>query len=63
MTQGEKVVTDVGAVAALASPYWLPILQEISEVAGLIVPILGAVWLIIQISHYLYRIHKKNGAS
>jgi hypothetical protein len=58
MTQGEKVATDVGAVAALTSPYWLPTLHTVSEIAALIVPILGAIWLVIQITHYLYRISK-----
>lgn len=55
MTTGEKIATDVGAVAAVASPVWLPALQTISEVAALIVPILGALWLSIQIGHYIYR--------
>lgn len=58
MTTGEKVVTDVGAVAAITSPYWLPTLHTVSEVAALVVPILGVIWLAIQITHYLYRISK-----
>lgn len=57
MTNGEKVVTvtDVGAVTALVSPIWLPTLQEVSQIAALVLPILGALWLLIQISHYVYR--------
>lgn len=55
MTNGEKIVTDVGAAAALTSPYWLPTLQEVSQIAALVLPILGALWLVIQISHYVYR--------
>lgn len=47
--------TDVVAGAAVASPIWLPWLQQTSEVAGLLVPILGAVWLIVQIIGYLGR--------
>lgn len=38
------------AMAAATSPFWLPILREVSLVAGLIVPILGAVLLLLQIA-------------
>lgn len=53
MTNGE-VVTDTGAVAALVSPIWLPALHTASEVAALVLPILGATWLILQIAIKLY---------
>ena len=58
MTTGEKVATDVGAVAAVFSPFWLPTLQAVSEVAAMLVPILGAVWLTIQITYFLFRARK-----
>ena len=57
MTNGETI-TDTGAVAALASPLWLPALHTASEVAALILPILGASWLVIQIGLKLYLAYK-----
>lgn len=48
MTNGE-VVTDTGAVAAIASPWWLPALHDVSQFAAEWLPILGAVWLVVQI--------------
>lgn len=47
--------TDVVAGAAVTSPVWLPWLQQTSEVAGLLVPIFGLIWLVIQIIGYLRR--------
>lgn len=49
MTSGEAV-TDTGAVAAIISPWWLPALHDVSQVAAFFLPILGAVWLIVQIA-------------
>lgn len=37
------------AASAVASPVWLPWLNTTSEMAAMIAPILGALWLIIQI--------------
>lgn len=51
--------TDVVAGAAVASPIWLPWLQQTSEVAALLVPIFGVIWLVIQIVGYLSRREKK----
>lgn len=42
-------LTDIVAAGALISPVWLPSLHEWSEMAGLLVPILGGLWLVIQI--------------
>lgn len=50
--------TDVVAVGALVSPAWLPWLQGATEVAGYLIPILGAVWLVTQIIHKI--IHWNN---
>lgn len=58
MTVGE-IVTDTGATAALTSPLWLPSLHSVSAFAALILPILGAVWLILQISSRIYAITKQ----
>lgn len=48
MTNGE-IVTDTGAVAAIASPWWLPALHQVSDVAALLLPIAGVTWLVVQI--------------
>lgn len=53
MTNGE-VVTDTGAIAAVVSPLWLPALHTASEVAALVLPILGATWLAVQIAIKIY---------
>lgn len=37
------------ALGAATSPAWLPALQTASVVAGILLPILGAVWLSVQI--------------
>ena len=45
--------TDVVAVVAIASPWWLEPLQSGSEFAGLTLPILGCIWLVVQIIGYM----------
>jgi hypothetical protein len=42
-------ITNGVAGAAAASPLWLPWLQSVSNVAALVAPILGVVWLGTQI--------------
>lgn len=37
------------ASAAVASPLWLPSLKDVSDTAALLLPILGAAWLVTQI--------------
>lgn len=37
------------AATAVASPVWLPWLSTTSEVAAVIAPILGTIWLVVQI--------------
>lgn len=44
-------VTTAGAVGAIISPWWLPGLAEVSQFCALLAPILGVLWLLIQISH------------
>lgn len=59
MTHGE-IVTDTGAIAAIASPWWLPALHEVSDVAALVLPILGVLWLCLQIVVKLHQVkHRK----
>lgn len=41
--------TDLVATAGVVSPIWVPMLGEISHLAGLLMPILGCVWLGVQI--------------
>lgn len=55
MTHGE-IVTDTGAVAAIASPWWLPALHEVSDVAALVLPIMGVLWLAVQIFVKIYQV-------
>lgn len=55
MTHGE-IVTDTGAVAAIVSPWWLPALHSVSDVAALVLPILGVLWLCLQIVVKLHQV-------
>lgn len=41
--------TNALAVAGLITPVWLPWLRDVSDMAALWTPILGAIWLITQI--------------
>jgi hypothetical protein len=41
--------TNYIAAGAAASPWWLPSLQEVSETAALLLPVIGCAWLILQI--------------
>ena len=42
------------ATAATTSPIWLPSLQEVSEAAALWLPIIGVVWLVLQIGFFVF---------
>ena len=55
--------TNIAAAGALVSPFWIPRLSELSTMAAEILPILGAVWLIVQILSRIYSIiaSKKEG--
>jgi hypothetical protein len=50
----ERVTTGVAA-GAIISPAWLPALKDLSETAALLLPILGAVWLFVQIMTRIFR--------
>lgn len=52
-------VTAVIAASAVASPVWLPFLQDVSGVAVIIAPILGTIWLIVQIGGKVVEIRAK----
>jgi hypothetical protein len=49
-----EIVTDAAAAGAVASPIWLPTLHQASEFAAMILPILGALWLALQIGLKIY---------
>jgi hypothetical protein len=55
----EEILTDAGAVAAIASPWWLPALHSWSEVAAQILPIAGVTWLVVQIAVKLHTTYWK----
>lgn len=40
--------TNTIAAGAVSSPVWLPILSDISQVAALVLPILGVLWFVFQ---------------
>ncbi len=50
----ERATTAI-ATGGIAAPIWLPPLKEASEIAGLLLPIFGVVWLIVQIVTRLMR--------
>jgi hypothetical protein len=47
--------TTVVAAAAAASPAWLPWLKSFSEIAALLLPILGCAWLVVQFIAWIRR--------
>lgn len=46
------------AVASIFSPFWLPDLASVSQVAGQLMPIFGCAWLAVQILTALWRRRK-----
>ena len=46
-------VTDGAAVGAVSSPFWLHFLTPVSEFAALVLPIVGALWIVLQIIYHL----------
>jgi len=42
-------ITATGASAAITSPWWIPTLEDVSVYAAEFLPILGAIWLVVQI--------------
>lgn len=58
-----NMTTNVIAGTAVLTPWWWPLLQASSEVAALLLPIAGLVWLVVQIAGYFinHRKGNKNG--
>ena len=54
----ENATTAIAA-SAVASPVWLPWLHDASQVAATVAPLLGAVWLIVQIIAKVVEIFRK----
>lgn len=48
------------AVAAITSPWWLPAVHIVSDAAGLLLPVLGVVWLIVQITTKIIETRRKS---
>ncbi len=53
-----ETITNATAGAAVVSPFWLPSLQSVSEIASVLLPILGAAWLVVQIAAKVIEMHK-----
>lgn len=52
--------TNTVATAMVTTPFWLPWLHTSSEVAATVTPILGAIWLLVQISSKLHNALRKD---
>lgn len=52
--------TNVIAGVAITSPWWLPVLQGSSEIAALLLPIAGLIWLVVQTVGYIAKHNKEN---
>lgn len=50
--------TNTIAAGAVASPIWLPALADVSRAAAMWLPILGVVWLFVQMIVFLYKSFK-----
>lgn len=49
------------AIAAVASPWWLPPLQAVSEWAALVLPVAGLLWIALQAGIAIYKFKKWKG--
>lgn len=50
----QKISSGIAAGAAI-SPWWLPALKAASDVAGMLLPIVGVIWLLVQMVAFLRR--------
>lgn len=50
-----EIVTDGVAVAAIASPWWLPMLQAVHDWAVWLLPVMGVAWLALQAFTHIRR--------
>ena len=49
-----EMITDTASLVAIASPWWLPLLKQTSEIAALVLPIMGVIWLGVQIGFKVF---------
>lgn len=54
----QDTITSAAAGAAITSPAWLHMLSDWSNVAGTLLPILGVVWLIVQIGIKIWEVRR-----
>lgn len=57
---GGDAITSVGAIGAILSPWWLTALHAVSEIAAIVAPILGVIWLLVQIVVKIQQHRKQN---
>jgi hypothetical protein len=50
---------NAGAAGAIISPWWLPPLHDVSTIAAEIAPILGIIWLVLQMVTKLIDTYRK----
>lgn len=50
----DKTTTGVAA-GAVFSPWWLPTLADVSQISAQLLPIIGLLWLLIQIVHWIVK--------
>lgn len=50
MNENLETITNTTAVVAVVSPFWIHLLHDISELCATALPILGALWLVLQIT-------------
>lgn len=54
-----KRATDGVAVGGISMPVWAPTLNEASNMAAALLPILSALWLAVQIARFLWSWRKE----
>lgn len=47
------------AIGAITSPVWLPAVSDVSRIAAEILPIVGVVWIVIQMI-YFFKDHNRH---
>lgn len=52
------LATNTIAIASIIIPFWLPGIAQISADAAIALPILGALWLILQIALKIHAFYK-----
>lgn len=54
-----ETATTASAVGAIATPYWLPALHDLSVIAAEWAPILGCAWLSVQIAAKVIEVRRR----